>query len=137
MFKALSQLQASPVGKIEPNSTFNWFRFDLLYVSPKSASNVFIKETTASTLYSSIVESFFDWMFTHYYFIKFLGRDPFGISGIDIKAYFMGKLSVPWGETTKKRVTAKFISSTKHTHNALDDAVKQAEIFEKLLKSST
>jgi DNA polymerase III epsilon subunit-like protein len=76
----------------------------------------------------------FDWMFVHYYFIKFLGRDPFGISGVDIKAYFMGKLRVPWGETTKKRIAAKFIPSTKHTHNALDDSVEQAEIFEKLLK---
>ncbi len=75
----------------------------------------------------------FDWMFTHYYFLKFLGRDPFGISGIDIKAYFMGKLNTSWGETTKKRVAAQFTPSTKHTHNALDDAVEQAEIFEKLL----
>ena len=28
----------------------------------------------------------FDWWFTHWYFIKFLGHDPFGISGLDIKA---------------------------------------------------
>lgn len=76
----------------------------------------------------------FDWSFTHWYFIKFLGRDPFGISGLDIKAYYMGKLNTTWSETTKKRVVVKFPSIHQHTHNALDDAVEQAEIFEKLLK---
>lgn len=77
----------------------------------------------------------FDWSFIHWYFIKFLGRDPFGISGLDIKAYYMGKLNTTWSETTKKRVAEKFAPSYKHTHNALDDALEQAEIFEKLLKS--
>ncbi len=76
----------------------------------------------------------FDWSFTHWYFLKFLGRDPFGISGIDIKAYYMGKMSSKWGETTKRKMDPKFHSTKKHTHNALDDAIEQAEIFEKLLK---
>ncbi len=75
----------------------------------------------------------FDWSFTHYYFIRFLGRDPFGISGLDIKAYYMGKLNTSWSDTVKKKITEKFSSTQKHTHNALDDAKEQAEIFEKLL----
>lgn len=77
----------------------------------------------------------FDWSFTHWYFIRFLGADPFGISGLDIKAYFMGRQKCAWQETTKKRVRALFPSQTKHTHNALDDAREQAEIFAKMLKS--
>ncbi len=76
----------------------------------------------------------FDWSFTHWYFLKFLGRDPFGISGIDIKAYYMGKFNSKWGETTKKKMDPKVKSTKAHTHNALDDAREQAEIFEKLLK---
>jgi hypothetical protein len=28
-------------------------------------------------------------MFTHWDFIKFLGRDPFGLSGLDIKGYYL------------------------------------------------
>jgi len=76
----------------------------------------------------------FDWSFTHWYFMKFLGRDPFGISGLDIKAYYMGMQKVAWGETTKKRVRSFFPSTQKHTHNALDDAREQAEIFEGMLK---
>ncbi len=77
----------------------------------------------------------FDWSFTHWYFMKFLGRDPFGISGIDIKAYYMGKLNTAWGETTKKKMDPKFRSSRKHTHNALDDAIEQGEISKKLLQA--
>lgn len=78
----------------------------------------------------------FDWSFTHWYFIKFLGRDPFGISGLDIKAYYMGMKNVDWGQTTKKNVRAQFQPTSQHTHNALDDAKEQAEIFEKMLKSN-
>lgn len=76
----------------------------------------------------------FDWSFTHWYFIKFLGRDPFGISGLDIKAYFMGKHKVLWQETNKKKVRALYAAQTAHTHNALDDAREQAEIFAGMLK---
>lgn len=76
----------------------------------------------------------FDWMFTHWYFIKFLGHDPFGISGLDIKAYFMGKHKTTWGETVKKNVRSFYPPKTAHTHKALDDAIEQAEIFEKMIK---
>lgn len=76
----------------------------------------------------------FDWSFTHWYFIKFLGRDPFGISGLDIKAYFMGKHHTLWQETNKKKVRAYYPAQTAHTHNALDDAKEQAEIFAGMLK---
>lgn len=77
----------------------------------------------------------FDWMFCHWYFMKFLGRDPFGISGLDIKSYYMGMENCTWSDTVKKRVRLKFPPKKKHTHNALDDAIEQAEIFEKMLKS--
>lgn len=79
----------------------------------------------------------FDWSFTHWYFMKFLGRDPFGISGLDIKAYFMGMQKVKWGGTTKKHVRKIFPSTQKHTHNAVEDAVEQAEIFKKMLDENT
>ena len=75
----------------------------------------------------------FDWSFTHWYFIKFLGHDPFGISGLDIKAYFMGKHRTSWGKTVKERVRAKYPSTMTHTHDALDDAREQAELFSQML----
>ncbi len=76
----------------------------------------------------------FDWQFINYYFHRFLGRNPFGISGLDIKAYYMGKKSCSWGETAKRRFDTEFLSGRKHTHNARDDAIEQAEIMEKLLE---
>jgi DNA polymerase III epsilon subunit-like protein len=76
----------------------------------------------------------FDWSFVNYYFHQFIGRNPFGISGLDIKAYYMGKLGTSWSNTTKNRLEGEFLSDKPHTHNALDDAIEQADIFEKLLK---
>lgn len=75
----------------------------------------------------------FDWSFVNYYFHRFLGRNPFGISGLDIKAYYMGMQRCAWGDTVKKKISSTFPSTQKHTHNALDDAIEQAEIFEKML----
>ncbi|MBI4095655.1 MAG: 3'-5' exoribonuclease [DPANN group archaeon] len=71
----------------------------------------------------------FDWQFTNYYFVKFLGRNPFGISGLDIKAYYMGKFGTSWSETSKSRIPDFLKSNKRHTHNALDDAIEQAELF--------
>lgn len=77
----------------------------------------------------------FDWMFVAYYFHKFIGRNPFGISGLDIKAYYMGKFGTSWGETSKKRMDKSILPvGHEHTHNALDDAVEQAEIFKRILE---
>ena len=72
----------------------------------------------------------FDWSFTHWYFIHFLGADPFGIAGLDIKAYYMGALGKSrWAETTKRHIEPRFRSNHPHTHHALDDAKEQAEVF--------
>ena len=79
----------------------------------------------------------FDWSFIHWYFIKFLNRNPFGISGLDIKAYFMGKHRSSWSETTKKKIRSLYPPKTPHTHNALDDALEQAEIFASMLPTSS
>ncbi len=76
----------------------------------------------------------FDWMFTAYYFHRFLGRNPFRISGLDIKAYYMGKFGTTWGDTAKSSMAKKLLSGKKHTHNALDDAVEQAEIFRRIVE---
>ncbi|MGI0059129.1 MAG: 3'-5' exonuclease [Nitrosotalea sp.] len=76
----------------------------------------------------------FDWMFVAYYFHRFLECNPFRISGLDIKAYYMGKFGTSWSDTAKRRMDSKFLSDKKHTHNALDDAIEQAEIFRKILE---
>jgi ribonuclease T len=75
----------------------------------------------------------FDWAFVNWYFHVFLGTNPFGIGALDIKAYYMGLSGVTWAETSSSRLPKEFRSSRAHTHNALDDAIAQAEIFKKLL----
>ena len=42
----------------------------------------------------------FDWMFINYYFMHYLGRNPFGHAALDIKAFFMGQAGVSWSETS-------------------------------------
>lgn len=79
----------------------------------------------------------FDWQFINYYFIKYLGYNPFGINALDIKAYFAGMMNVKWYETTKKRIKHRnpiFQTTAKHTHNALQDSIEQAELFRKMLE---
>jgi DNA polymerase III epsilon subunit-like protein len=76
----------------------------------------------------------FDWSFVNYYFHKYVGNNPFGISGLDIKAYYMGMMKCEWEETIKKKIKDVFKSKRKHTHNALEDAIEQAELFYNLLK---
>lgn len=75
----------------------------------------------------------FDWMFVNWYFIHFTGKNPFGISGLDIKAYYMGALGKKaWADTAKRNIEKRFLGSAPHTHHALDDAIEQAELFVKV-----
>jgi DNA polymerase III alpha subunit (gram-positive type) len=71
----------------------------------------------------------FDFKFVDWYFHHFLGYNPFGINAIDIKAYYMGKFATNWGDAVKREIKKKLRISTPHTHDALDDAREQAEIF--------
>jgi DNA polymerase III epsilon subunit-like protein len=72
----------------------------------------------------------FDWMFVYWYLIRYVGSSPFSISGLDLKAYYMGMMDSTWGGTVKREVRKKFPADLPHTHNALDDAREQAQLFE-------
>lgn len=78
----------------------------------------------------------FDWMFTHYYFVRFLGRDPFGFSALDIKAFYMGMMGTSWTATSKSRIDKRFLPNLPHTHQALEDAIWQGKAFERMLAYS-
>jgi len=65
-----------------------------------------------------------------------ISGNPFGIGGLDIKAFYMGFAGCQWKETTSRQLPVQFQPSTQQTHHALDDAVAQAEIFRKLLAAS-
>jgi DNA polymerase III epsilon subunit-like protein len=78
----------------------------------------------------------FDWAFVNWYFYKFLNKNPFGIGGIDIKAFYMGLAGVTWDQTRSSQLPPEFQTKLEHTHNALDDARSQADIFQKILVAS-
>lgn len=78
----------------------------------------------------------FDWAFVNWYFHTQLGRTPFGIGPIDIKSYFMGLAGSTWKDTRSSKIPAKFKGMIQQTHNALDDAKSQAQMFERMLKYS-
>lgn len=79
----------------------------------------------------------FDWSFVNLYFHRFLGKNPLGISGLDIKAYYMGMTGCSWAETTKAKIRPEFRSARRHIHHALDDAIEQAEMFQKMLNAKS
>jgi len=69
----------------------------------------------------------------NWYFHMFLGSNPFGIDALDIKSFYMGLSGCLWKETTSNRLPQSFQPTHQQTHNALDDAIAQGEIFKKLL----
>jgi ribonuclease T len=77
----------------------------------------------------------YDWMFTADYFERFLGRNPFGIAPLDIKAYLMGRDRLSrWADTRRSVVAERYGEVEPLTHNALDDARQQAEFIRRLLQ---
>ncbi len=71
----------------------------------------------------------FDWSFINYYFHRFLGQNPFGFSALDIKAMYLGAYGGTWEETKSSKIAARLKPSLKGDHNALHDALYQAELF--------
>ncbi len=76
----------------------------------------------------------FDWMFINDYFYRYLGANPFGHSAVDIKAVYMGASGRSWAETSGTYLHRRYRDGYKLTHNALEDAIAQAIIFEGMVK---
>jgi DNA polymerase III epsilon subunit-like protein len=75
----------------------------------------------------------FDWSFINDSFIRYLGTNPFGHSAVDIKAVYMGLSGKPWRETSGEYLHRLYNNARVLTHNAMEDAVDQAVIFEGIL----
>lgn len=73
----------------------------------------------------------FDWMFVADAFWRHLGRNPFGISALDIKALYLGRHLgevEAWADTRRVQMLRRHPVSLPHTHRALDDAREQAAL---------
>jgi DNA polymerase III epsilon subunit-like protein len=77
----------------------------------------------------------FDWMFVADYFWRYLGRNPFGISALDLKSYYMALVGEDrWGKTGRITIDERLKLEPAHTHQALDDARGQAALARELFK---
>jgi DNA polymerase III epsilon subunit-like protein len=75
----------------------------------------------------------FDWMFVADYFHRYLGRNPFGHSALDLKAFYMGLTGASWSETALHHVAARYDGPRELAHHALSDAQDQAALFRAML----
>jgi ribonuclease T len=79
----------------------------------------------------------FDWAFTHYEFVAGGINDPFGYAPLDVKSYWAGRAGVSLEATRKSQLPGwLFEGLGEHTHRADEDAVRQAEIFKRMLATA-
>ena len=75
----------------------------------------------------------FDWMFTHWYFVRFVGRDPFGYASyLDVKSMYVARSRRTLADASPDGLPPELRSARPHTHHALDDAIRQGEVFARL-----
>jgi hypothetical protein len=71
----------------------------------------------------------FDFMFVHWYLVRFAGESPFSHSALDMKTYTMALLDTAYYESTKRNMPKDWFDPHPHTHVALDDAREQGALF--------
>lgn len=76
----------------------------------------------------------FDWLYLYWYFLSFSrSGSPFGFSScLDMKTIFQQRSGVVMDRAGLADLPPALQAEHPHTHNALDDAVEQAEIFQRL-----
>jgi hypothetical protein len=71
----------------------------------------------------------YDFMFVHWYLIRFAGESPFSHSALDIKTLAMAALGTDYRESVKRNMPREWFGEQPHTHVALDDAIGQGVLF--------
>jgi hypothetical protein len=76
----------------------------------------------------------FDWSFLYWYFERFCRTgSPFGHSScLDIRTLYQAQASTVFDLSDKRNMPAELLPDAQHTHNALDDAIEQGELFANL-----
>ncbi|MEA2181824.1 MAG: hypothetical protein QOF69_1009 [Solirubrobacteraceae bacterium] len=73
----------------------------------------------------------FDWSFLYWYFEMFAhSGSPFGHSScLDIRTLYQAHAGTVFDMSSKRHMPPELVPQQPHTHNALDDALEQAELF--------
>jgi hypothetical protein len=75
----------------------------------------------------------FDWAFLYWYFLSFGERSPFGHSScLDIRTQYQALAGTVFDRSGKATMPPFLQPDAPHTHNALDDAIEQGELFANL-----
>jgi len=73
----------------------------------------------------------FDWSFLYWYFERFAASgSPFGFSScLDIRTLYQAAAGTVHADSGQSAMPASLLPTSPHTHNALDDAIEQGELF--------
>lgn len=111
-------LEQLSVEGMAPDAAMKRFRDWVAEVSGENGTPVFVG-----------LNAPFDWSFVNYYFHRYLGENPFGFAALDIKALYMGVTGSSWAETRSSQMSVRLNPQSKGDHQALHDALYQAELF--------
>jgi DNA polymerase III epsilon subunit-like protein len=100
-----------------------------------------LKQNRSSEEYPIFVghNAVFDWAYIAYYYAHFKMQNPFGYKGIDTKSLAMGRLKIPWNDTSKEtleRLLSLPAQDPAQIHRADYDSWYQALILKALLDGS-
>ena len=113
--------QASRVGAISPRTAMMRFA---KWLNDLDARPIFVGYPAT-----------YDFMWIYDYFFRYLGKCPFGFSGLDIKSVVSAVMDVPFHKVGKRMMKPEwFDPSSKHTHVAVDDAIEQGRLWMNVLK---
>ncbi|MGA1870739.1 MAG: exonuclease domain-containing protein [bacterium] len=86
-----------------------------------------IKSVSSGTPHFISDNNGFDWQFINWYFIHFIGHNPFGHSSTNLGSLYKGIVK-------NTLASFKHLRKTKHTHRAIYDALGNAEALLELKK---
>ena len=79
----------------------------------------------------------FDWSFLYWYFKRYANSSPFGHSScLDIRSYYLAAAGTVFDSAAKDEMPTFLRAETPHTHDALDDAVEQGQLFANIFEWS-
>lgn len=77
----------------------------------------------------------FDFAFIYYYLHRFLGHSVFGFKALDMRSYAAGLRNVSFSDSGVIKGVEEWKSTLQHTHNALEDARAQADVWARILRT--